>query len=62
MTVHPTVLNRGNQCKITRSTGMATPNATRGYFGEKSHSHWHLVKQRQLKSQQRRKQKAEIVL
>ena len=27
------------------------PNATRGYFGGKSHSHPRLVKQRQLKSQ-----------
>ena len=36
-------------------------NATGGYFGGKSHCHRHLVKQRQLKSQQRRKQKAEIV-
>ena len=39
------------------------PNATRGYFGGKSHSHLRLViiKQRQLKSQSRRKRKAEIV-
>ena len=37
------------------------PNATRGYFGRKSHSHPRLVKQRQLKSQWRRKRKAEIV-
>ena len=37
------------------------PNATRGYFGGKWHSHPRLVKQRQLKSQSRRKRKAEIV-
>ena len=39
------------------------PNATRGYFGGKSHSHLRLViiKQRQLKSQSRRKRKAQIV-
>ena len=36
-------------------------NATRGYFGGKRHSHPRLVKQRQLKSQSRRKRKAEIV-
>ena len=39
----------------------SNPNATRGYFGGKWHSHPRLVKQRQLKSQSRRKQKAEIV-
>ena len=36
------------------------PNATRGYFGGKSHSHRRLVKQRQQKNQQRRKREAEI--
>ena len=27
------------ECKITQSTGMENPNATRSYFGGKSHSH-----------------------
>ena len=49
------------QWKITQSTGMATQNATRAYFDGKSHSHLRLVKQRQLKSQWRRKRNAEIV-
>ena len=35
--------------------------ATQGYFGGKSHIHRRLVKQRQQKSQYRRKRKAEIV-
>ena len=30
---------------------VGNPNAARGYFGGKSHSHPRLVKQRQLKSQ-----------
>ena len=34
---------------------------TRGYFDEKSHSHQRLVKQRQLKSQSKRKRKVEII-
>ena len=37
------------------------PNATRGYFGGRSHSLRRLVKHKQLKSQWRRKRKAEIV-
>ena len=42
---------------------MATqyPNASRGYFGGKSHSHPSRVKQTQLNRQYRRKRKAEIV-
>ena len=41
------------QRKTTRWTGMAIgkANATRGYFGGKSHSQPRLVKQRQLKTQ-----------
>ena len=40
---------------------MKNPNATQGYFDGKLHCHQRLVKQKQLKSQGRRKWKAEIV-
>ena len=60
MTVHPPD-NRPpapqvNQCKITQSTGIATRMQI-----EESLSHPHFAKQRQLKSQERRKREAEIV-
>ena len=39
----------------------SNPNATRDYFGGKSHSHPRLVKQRQLKLNKDEKGKVEIV-
>ena len=57
----PSVRTTGILMSITQINSYGNPNATRGYFGGKSHSHPRLVKQRQLKSQSRRKRKAEIV-
>ena len=58
----PTVRQHHRHTNVNNSINRyGNPNATRGYFGGKSHSHPRLVKQRQLKSQSRRKRKAEIV-
>ena len=60
----PTVPQHHRHTNVNNSINRyGNPNATRGYFGGKSHSHLRLViiKQRQLKSQSRRKRKAEIV-
>ena len=64
MTVRPTVRRcapQAYQCKIIQSAGMATQIQLEVIFGGKLHSHPHLAKQRQLKSQQRRQRKAEMV-
>ena len=48
MTVHPTVFTpQAYQCKIPQSTGMATQVQLDVIWAGKSHSHRHLVKQRQ---------------
>ena len=52
---------RGYQYKITQSTSIATRMQLEVILVGKSHSHRRLVKQRQPKSQYRRKKKAEIV-
>ena len=58
----PTVCQHHRHTNVNDSINRyGNPNATRGYFGGKWHSHPRLVKQRQLKSQSRRKRKAEIV-
>ena len=58
----PTVRPHHRHTNVNNSINRyGNPNATRGYFGGKWHSHPRLVKQRQLKSQSRRKRKAEIV-
>ena len=58
----PTVRPHHRHINVNNSiNSYGNPNATRGYFGGKSHSHPRLVKQSQLKSQSRRKRKAEIV-
>ena len=58
----PTVRLHHRHTNVNNSINRyGNPNATRGYFGRKWHSHPRLVKQRQLKSQSRRKRKAEIV-
>ena len=49
------------ECKITQSMGMATQMQLKVILREIAYSHRRLVKQRQLKSQQRRKRTAEIV-
>ena len=57
----PTVLPHHRHTNVNNSINRyGNPNANRGYFGGKSHSHPCLVKQRQLKSQSERKRKAEI--
>ena len=58
----PTVRPHHRHTNVNNSINRyGNPNATRGYFGGKWHSHPRLVKQRQLKSQSRRKRKAEII-
>ena len=58
----PTVRPHHRHTNVNNSINRyGNPNATRSYFGGKWHSHPRLVKQRQLKSQSRRKRKAEIV-
>ena len=57
----PSVRTTGIPMSKNSINRYGNPNATRGYFGGNSHSHQRLVKQRQEKSQKRRKRKAEIV-
>ena len=57
----PSVRTTGIPMQNNSINRYSDPNATRGYFGGKLHSHQRLVRQRQLKSQWRRKRNAEIV-
>ena len=60
----PTVRPHHRHTNVNNSINRyGNPNSTQDYFGGKSHSHPRLViiKQRQLKSQSRRKRKGQIV-